>query len=137
MDRLTFARLCLKETTETTVSPPLTSSVTPINPYNLLLLILDQIIDNMLITILPLVLPSECHIPRKHHEQTLVMRSLPSGTWNYRDLMNSPLFTHDKLNFILKQVHLPSINQRRGSAPQLLVDIADGERYTLSQHSLL
>lgn len=137
MDRLTFAGLCLKETTETTVSPPLTSSVTPINPHNLLPLIPDQIIANTLITILPLVLLSECHIRQKHLEQILGMQRRSSDTWNCRDLMNSPLFTPDKQSFIPRQVFPLPINQRRGNAPQSLVVIADEERYTLCQHFLM
>jgi hypothetical protein len=135
MDRLTFPRPCLKEMTETTVSPPLTSSVTPINPYNLLLLILDQIILNTLVTILPLVLLIDFHIPQKPLEQTPVIRRLTSGTWNSQDLMSNRLFTLDKQSFIPKQASLPSISQRRGNAPQLLVVTADVERCPLPQHS--
>jgi hypothetical protein len=120
---------------ETTVSPPLNSSVTPINPYNRPLLILDQIILNTLVTILLLVLLIDFHIPQKPLEQTLVIRRHTSGTWNSQDLMSNRLFTLDKQSFIPKQASLPSTSQRRGNAPQSLVVTADVERCPLSQHS--
>jgi hypothetical protein len=135
MDPLTFPTLCLKEMTETTVSPPLTSSVTPTNPFNLLLLILDQIILNTLVTILPLVLLIDFHIPQKSLEQTLVIRRLTSGTWNSQDLMSNRLSTLDRQSSIPKLAFLLSISQRRGSAPQSPVVTADVERCPLSQYS--